>query len=333
MFSNELFKATKASCRYVNQVIYQLQRENVSINTLNLSLKEPDQYLDFIELLAILDRIDKYLDDEYLFIKSGSSITSSDYGILGFVAANSKNLLQAMELTYRHQQLISDAILSTVLIEGNVLINRLGNNTAEPEFIRNYIELDLASIISFCRVLTGNIYNDKKITVHFRHSCKGNVEVYRSLLNANVFFDQEFNQIIAPLDVLDLPICNADSEMLNYLKQKIDSSLKALGSSKTKIDKVKFFLLGSLPYHHPDLDTCAAYLGISKSTLKRQLKEEGSTYQNISDNVRFMAAKKLLDDRQYDVLTVALMLGYSDRSSFDKAFKRWIGYSPSEYKR
>lgn len=330
MFSNELFKATKASCRYVNQVIYQLQRDNVSINALNLSLRDPGQYIEFIEFLAVLNKVSNHVRDDYIFIKSGSNITNSDYGILGFVAANSKNLLQAMELTYRHQQLISDAILSTVLIKGDVLINRLGNNTIEPELIRNYVELDLSSIISFCRVLTGNLYR-KKIIVHFQHACKGSVEVYRSLLNADVFFDQEFNQIITPLDVLELPICNADSEMLSYLKKKVDSSLKESGIGKSATENVKNFLLGSLPYNHPDLETCAAYLGISKSTLKRQLKEGGGTYQRISDEVRYMAAKRLLEGEQYDVLTIALMLGYSDRSSFDKAFKRWSGCSPSEF--
>lgn len=81
------------------------------------------------------------------------------------------------------------------------------------------------------------------------------------------------------------------------------------------------------------LNTTAEILGITPRTLQRYLKKSDMTYQETLDQLRYESALPLLKDKQNNLLEVALELGYSDAAHFSRAFRRWAGISPSEYRR
>jgi AraC-like DNA-binding protein len=83
----------------------------------------------------------------------------------------------------------------------------------------------------------------------------------------------------------------------------------------------------------PDMDQAAQQLGVSQQTLRRQLRHENLTYQEIKDEVRFGVAAELLDDPTVSVEQVGLKLGFAELSSFHRAFKRWSGCAPGEHRR
>jgi len=83
----------------------------------------------------------------------------------------------------------------------------------------------------------------------------------------------------------------------------------------------------------PDMAQAARQLSVSQQTLRRQLRHENLTYQQIKDEVRFAVAAELLDDSTVSVEQVGIQLGFAELSSFHRAFKRWSGSAPGQHRR
>lgn len=88
-----------------------------------------------------------------------------------------------------------------------------------------------------------------------------------------------------------------------------------------------------LPSGHPTIDRAARRYGLPVRTLQRRLHEVGLTYSELVNEVRFEAACRLLDDPQARIADVAAALGFADPSNFSRAFVRWTGEQPREYRR
>ena len=92
-------------------------------------------------------------------------------------------------------------------------------------------------------------------------------------------------------------------------------------------------ILDLLPAGHLTIDRAARRCGIPVRTLQRRLHEAGLSYSELVDEVRFEAACRLLDDPQARIAEVAAALGFADPSNFSRAFVRWTGLPPREYRR
>ena len=81
------------------------------------------------------------------------------------------------------------------------------------------------------------------------------------------------------------------------------------------------------------IDTIARSAGVSTRTLQRHLRKDGETFSKIVEEIRRDSAFRLLRERKYDLSVVAKRLGYSDSAHFSRAFRRWTGGTPSQYRR
>ncbi len=88
-----------------------------------------------------------------------------------------------------------------------------------------------------------------------------------------------------------------------------------------------------LPLGGLTVETVAAQFRMSERTLRRRLREEATSYQEILDDVRAELARHYLTKEKREIVEVALLLGFSDQSAFTKAFRRWIGQTPADFAR
>ena len=88
-----------------------------------------------------------------------------------------------------------------------------------------------------------------------------------------------------------------------------------------------------LPDGYPDVQSVAQVVRVSARTLQRRLSEEGLTFAGVVARARFAVAQRMLDDPARKVVDVALDLGYSDHAHFTRAFVRWTGVAPREFRR
>jgi AraC-like DNA-binding protein len=84
---------------------------------------------------------------------------------------------------------------------------------------------------------------------------------------------------------------------------------------------------------YPDIHLVAGMVRISVRTLQRRLQDEGLTFARVVAKARFDEAQRMLEDPARKVIDVALDLGYSDPAHFTRAFERWTGLAPREFRR
>jgi AraC-like DNA-binding protein len=108
------------------------------------------------------------------------------------------------------------------------------------------------------------------------------------------------------------------------VKYKNGSSLSA---------RIRRRLRQLLPGDVPDFDRLAGELNMTSATMRRRLHEEGSSYQGIKDQLRRDLAIGYLSHSERSVMDIALELGFSERSAFHRAFRKWTGASPGEFRR
>ena len=159
------------------------------------------------------------------------------------------------------------------------------------------------------------------------HDHKGlaNVPLIR---NANARFGCRATAIGFPLELLSKPL---QGDIAAFTKP--ENELEDISQDPDFGNSLRRVLKNYMRFTPLSLDITAEILGITPRTLQRHLKKSGLTFQEIIDQLRYESALPLLKNHQHNLLEIALELGYSDAAHFSRAFRRWAGISPSEYRR
>jgi AraC-like DNA-binding protein len=115
-----------------------------------------------------------------------------------------------------------------------------------------------------------------------------------------------------------------------YLERHARSLSEAFAERSSLRERVRELIVEMPRAGEPSQTDVARKLGMSERTLHRRLREEGQTFADILDTVRRELALRYLADLDLAVYEIAFLLGYSDPSSFHRAFRRWMGDSPQE---
>ncbi|HEY1059096.1 MAG TPA: AraC family transcriptional regulator ligand-binding domain-containing protein [Limnobacter sp.] len=193
-----------------------------------------------------------------------------------------------------------------------------------------FVESTMAAVLKFVRLLSpqGSLVR----RVEFRHAPMAAVSEYEQLLQADVLFSRPLNRLITNASALDVPLpggipsahLKAQAVILNRLLPEVE---------ETTLDRrIRRLLKSRLSLLAEPLDTICSELNIHPRTLQRHLKESGSSYGDVLNQVRHELAIEMLKGSVMDMETIASKLGYSDRRSFTSAFQRWQGISPREFR-
>jgi AraC-like DNA-binding protein len=154
---------------------------------------------------------------------------------------------------------------------------------------------------------------------------------YRTVLGNSIEFDAPRAAIVFAVADMDLPVVARDETLCSYLDDHANLILAELGS-RSFAERVQRVLWDELSEGQPTLKTVAGALGTSTRTLQRRLGDEGVTFAELLDTFRRRMAHELLQRHDLAVYEVAFLLGYSEPSTFFRAFRRWTGTSPLQYR-
>ena len=141
------------------------------------------------------------------------------------------------------------------------------------------------------------------------------------------------NALIFEQDVLDFEIETADSRLLNILEGFLEEELSRRRANPDLIQRVRRWVLDALSSGVPGIAEVAQTAGLSVRTLQRRLGEQGTTYNKLVDDLRYDLSLQYLEASNVSVSEIAFLLGYSEASAFDRAFRRRTGVSPMEFRR
>ncbi len=156
---------------------------------------------------------------------------------------------------------------------------------------------------------------------------------YNEIFEAPLGFERPENELLMDKECLALPIFLSDSTVLTDLEQLADKRMKELFPEKTFSREVGRTIGKELMGGREiNLDIVAKNLAMSPRNLQLKLKEEGATYQEILDDLRKKVALDNLKEQGASIGDLAFLLGYSDQSAFNHAFKRWTGKTPRQFR-
>jgi len=164
--------------------------------------------------------------------------------------------------------------------------------------------------------------------VHVPHERPVQADVYTQVLKVPVTFASPLNAIEIDASWLSLPLHNPNRYVFGVLSEHADRLLADLQAAKSVRAQVEAHLIPMLHKGDMGMEQLARALGLSRPTLYRRLREEGVTYEALVDDLRRRMALHYLEGGKTSVSETAYLVGFSDPSSFSRAFKRWTGASP-----
>ena len=186
-------------------------------------------------------------------------------------------------------------------------------------------DLLLAALVAGLRSLCGAHWMPSE--VHFPHSAPGNLAPYRAHFRCTLVFDSDHASVVLRSDDLNRTIPGADPVRFRALEQeaidKLDSNLLPL---------LFRGLRAMLVAGEPKAAGLAQSFAMHERTLARRLRAQGTSFRAVLDEVRYDVARALLVDTNLTTADIAASLGYSESAPFIRAFNRWAGASPGEWR-
>lgn len=292
-------------------------------------INDPRARFSLATIDNIYSELFKAVSDPCMGLKLGRLWHPSHMASLGYAWLASSTLYTALKRLSRYVRIINDAI--TVTLEesdDNIVITITSDYREVPTDYQQ--DSSSAILLTMCRANYGNGLNP--VSVRFKHAgspCSGE---YYSFFRCPVEFGAEHNQMIFPLDVVNKQLTSSNPQLAQINDQVMQNYLAELDKEDI-VEQVKVAIINQLPSGNVTDETISEAVLTSKRSLQRRLNEKGTTFKTILTEVRKDLALKYIHDRKLTLTEISFMLGFSEMSSFSRAFKRWTGESPKEFRK
>lgn len=291
-----------------------------------LLLEDPDARIPFPLHVAFWREVVARSGDPYFGLHSGERFQLPMWGVVGYIAAHATTFSEALQRIVHYSALVSNASVPWCSIDAQS--GRIGVHIVNP--VHHVVERTLTVLMMFGRQLTGIEWTP--LAVHFQHPSPPDQNEHRRIFRTQVYFGQSENILLVSRDVLNLPNRRADPELCRYLQRHADNLLAQYARPVTFVEQVRCQVLEGLRRQDVNAANLARQIGMSPRTLHRRLQEHGTSYQALLDTVRCELARSYLGERHLAIEEVAFLLGFAETSTFYRAFKRWTGITPGEYR-
>jgi AraC-like DNA-binding protein len=191
------------------------------------------------------------------------------------------------------------------------------------------IERSMSAMVAWGRSLSGTSLPMQQASFSF--SKPTYFPKYASIFGHDIAFNAPSNSVSFDSAILNQPVTSANPLLKSMIETKASALIRTLDTHRPVSSKVKQLIAASLPHKVPGTEQVSATMAMSRQTLYRRLKQEGTDYKTLLDEVRKEKAAQLLKQGNENILSIGLSLGFKEPSSFYKAFKRWYGVSVKEY--
>jgi len=267
--------------------------------------------------------------DEDIGLKAARALEVGSLGALEYAAASARTGRDAMDVIARYLQLVTDSIRFTfeVSADGTTTI-QLDHMVAMPRAAEDF------AVAAFL-VTTLQRFPDLEpgYRVFFQHQGSDSLEYAKTLPGGEVSFGASFSGFTFVTKHLDRTLPERDPNLHVLISRHADQLLASLPRVETFTERVRGQLVAELRGGDPTAPVIARKLGVSTRTLTRKLESEGHAFKELLEELREGLAIRYTTSTDLLLSEVALLLGFSSSAAFNRAFKRWTGQSPIEYRR
>jgi AraC-like DNA-binding protein len=251
-----------------------------------------------------------------------------DAGIYFYVASAAKDIDEALALYARYFRIVNEAARLKLTRKPNGLAVEIEFVGLPRHLAQQTAEFGMAALLKGLRVVAGR--NIHPTRVSFAHMRRSGAREFERFYGCPVEFGASSDLFEFSDDSLAIPLLTADPKLLKALEPFAATAAKqrntAAGTLRAAVENEVEKLL---PHGKAKAQTVAKALALSLRTLSRRLADEGTTYADVVDDLRRTLALQYLKDPAISLSQIAWLLGYEGSTSFNHAFKRWTGRSPT----
>ena len=286
---------------------------------------------DFTLWRDLLTTLDQQLQRPALGLEIAQLVEAKHLGIIGYLALSSETLGEAFMRYHDYHRLIYDGGPLQLQWQGDYL----SIGWVEVPFHLNTQLTDEIAIALMTEFVKANVQNPHGVQlyeVHFQHVMPKNIALYEQYFGCKVRFSQARNQVLMHVSELSRPLKQGDQTLQKLLMQQAKALLEKFPYSTLVDQQLQQAILIGLQKNLFQIEHIAEQMNFSVRQLQRHLQKQGKTYQQCMQEIRCMMAMQYLKDPHLSLQETAMLLGYSEQSAFQRAFKQWTQLTPQQWR-
>jgi AraC-like DNA-binding protein len=289
-------------------------------------LADPDRLLDLDAVLRLSQAAAEAAGDDCLGLHLGEAWDLGGLGVLSYAVLNAPSVGTGLRNLDRYgRSHIQGGRISLVVAPREACL-RYDLETRDWELARQHVESAAVVGLRIVRQLAGADWRPRRVA--FGHRRPRDSAEHARIFRCPVQFSSGEHLLLAfDPALLERPVAGADRRLLPIVEQHLDKLLSR-DVKAALVQDVRGVLAQTLCDGSPNIRRVAKRLGMSVRTLQRRLDEHGVVFRDLVQEIRRELAERYLAERDANLTEVAFLLGYSELSSFDRAFRRWTGSTP-----
>ena len=287
---------------------------------------DPDSRISYIKLDRVMGEAVEQSGDPFFSLKEANYLLPSHLGPLGFAWLASTSLRSGFQRVQRYIKVLHENMQVTLRDSEDALV--VSYNLDAPSVNSYHRDIGyLAFNTKMCRFNYGDQWNPLRVTV--AHPTPPDQSYFYSLFRCPVEFEAEENSLHIDLKQADKRLTGA-SKHLAQLHDHIVVRYLAHLSRKDIVNRVKAAILDGLAEGAATESSIADAMHTSIRNLNRKLSNESTSFKTLLMEIRRELAEQYISDSTLTLTEISFLLGFSEVSSFSRAYRRWEGQSPSE---
>jgi AraC-like DNA-binding protein len=293
-------------------------------------LAVPGARVPFAALVALYEAAAAGSGDEGFGLRVGAASHPAMFDVLGHATMSCATLRDAFATITRYLRVLQEGAVITLVDDGALARARYAIVDRDVGPHRHEVEATLGIMLRFLDATLGDF---TPVHVHFEHAAPRDARLHAETFRAPVAFGRPANEIAFAAALLDRSMPRADPGLRAILERHIVEMLAKMPPRGDLVEDVRGCVARMLEQGEPPIGKVARAQAMSGRTLQRRLREQGTTFAEILEEVRKDLALRYLADARHQTADAAFLLGYAELSTFHRAFRRWTGMSPGEWRR
>lgn len=332
-------KYAKTLMRFVVEYGYDPEKfvKQAGLESSVLKNKEEHAYVSVKQYSNLCSQIMNLLHDESFGLKAGQGVTPGAFKMMCYALIHCSNLRDALNRACDFFKIFYTELLHLELnVERDVA--SLGYRRSGELYQGSSLLKDASGLCAwhrFCSWLISETVNLQGVSFAFDAPADKTQKRYRELFNAPVSYEREGSQIVFDAKFLKYPILQSEKTLKEFLASAPHYLLvmpsKDVGRGNL-VAKVRSLIGHDFSQGFPSFEEISSALHMSGPTLRRHLKKEGVTFQELKDESRREVAVAYLSRPELSINTIAALMGFTEPSAFHRSFKKWTGKPPGQFR-
>ncbi len=314
---------------FLNQIGSPIDRFLAQVNLSQPCLEDPESLLPLYQSSAILENAARSEGIAPLGILIGQQTPIHALGMMGRILCNSLNLLDLLTTLEQILGMANSGLQFSLRWESDWVwaqyhcMSPARTTNLQTQYYTTMV------YINALRLALGQTWMPSEIYLE-GPPCR-EILTMDEFLGVQIHFLSPHNSIKIPRSALALPV-NSGAALKDLTSQLDYEAYCQSAPAQDFVDSLRQTVQALSPQGYPDITLAAEVAGLSKRKLQRQLLEAGLSYSRLVDQVRYEQALELINQPGLRLIDIAAELGYTDAANFTRAFRRWTGVSPQEFR-